>query len=84
MSQKDIDILDEVCDEILLFYGEGIVNTTLIREIVEYLEQTDNHAYINSSEFTIDYVFYKIRNKYFSASFREHCLEFARREILKL
>ena len=84
MSQEDINILDEVCDEIILFYGEGIVDSILQPVIVEYLEQTNNHTYILSREFTIDYVFYKIRNKYFPASFREACLVFAHKEILKL
>lgn len=81
MTQKRLDELDEIVDELLIFQGIDGINGNLSGKIKDHLNSIN---YNELSWIDTDYIFYKIRQHYLPDPFRENTVKQLRERILNI
>lgn len=84
MSQEDLDILDDIFEELVIFQGIDGIRGDLNKKVRDHLTTINNSTYYDMPFLTTDYLFFKIRNHYLPDPFRVSMIKKHREELLKL
>mgnify|MGYP005996462647 CR=1 FL=1 len=84
MSQEDLNTLDDIFEELVIFQAIDGIRGDLNKKVRDHLTTINNSTYYDTPLLTTGYLFFKIRYHYLPDPFRANMIKLCREEILKL